>query len=126
MLKVVMVEDSPVVAGRIRNMLNESGEISIVGEAFNSKEALVILKIMSPDIILVSLNLTAKNGISFLKEIRQLRPTIKMMVLSNQSETYFRNLCLESGADFFFDKSTEFEKIPGALAALHYATGLLR
>jgi len=113
-----MVENSAMVAGRIRNMLNETGDISVVGEATNNKETMAILKTMAPDVVLVSLDLSRKNGIEFLKEIKQQDLSTKVMVLSNHPETYYRNFCMESGADFFFDKSTEFEKIPDVLSSL--------
>ena len=117
-LKVLIVENSPVVAGRIVNVLNEIEDIMIVGEAMNSKEAIIITQIMSPDVILLDISIPGKSGIHVLKEIKELNPETKVIVLTNYSESYYRNICMDLGADYFFDKSTEFEKVPDVLVSM--------
>ena len=117
-LKVLIVEDSAVVAARIMRMLNELEEITVVGEAMNSKEAMIITRVMSPDVVFLDISIPGKSGIHVLTEIKQNYPNTKVVMLTNYSESYYRNLCDDLGADSFLDKSTEFEKIPDVLSSL--------
>lgn len=119
-INVLLVEDSSIVAGRIRNMLNEMYKISVIAQARNLKEALIILDSIIPEIVLIGLHLSGKSGIEFLKEIKQKYFNTLIIILSNHSESYYRKLCIESGADFIFDKSTEFEKVPETIASMLY------
>ncbi len=117
-LKVLIVENSDVVAGRIRNLLSEFSEISVVGEAVNGREAMTIMQIMTPDAVLLDISIPGKSGMHILKEIKEKYSATKVVMFTNHADPYFRNICRELGADYFFDKSTEFEKIPGVLVSM--------
>jgi len=114
---ILLLEDSPVVAGRTRNMLTEMNNISVT-QATNMQEAMIILHSVIPEIVLIGLHLSGGKGIDFLKEIKRKYFNTVIIILSNHSESYYRKLCIESGADFFFDKSSEFEKVQEAISSL--------
>jgi len=114
-LKVLIVEDSEVVTKRLRSLLKEMPEVSIVGEAMNGIEALAIHNVMHPDVVLLDIKLPGMNGVEILKEIKQLNSNTKVMMLTNYSDLHHRKRCKEAGADYFFDKSIEFEKVPDTL-----------
>ena len=114
-LKVLIVEDSEVVTKRIRSLLKEMPEVSIVGEAVNGTEALAIHDVMHPDVVLLDIKLPGMNGVEILKEIKTLNRNTKVMMLTNYSDLHHRKRCKEAGADYFFDKSIEFEKVPDTL-----------
>src|SRR5687768_13892516 len=111
-LKVLIVEDSEIVTRRIRSMLKEMPEVSVVGEAVNGTEALAINEVMHPDVVLLDIKLPGTNGVDVLKEIKQKNKATKVMMLTNYSDLHHRKRCKEAGADYFFDKSIEFEKVP--------------
>lgn len=117
-LKVLIVEDSDVVTLRIREVLNSIDEVLFVGAASNSIEAHTLIRIMSPDVVLLDISIPGKNGIYLLKDIKQNYSQTKVIMLTNYSGTDYRDYCYILGADYFFDKSTEFEKIPEALKSI--------
>ena len=117
-LKVLIVEDSELVTKRLRVMLKEMPEVSIVGEAMNGIEALAIHGVMNPDVVLLDIKLPGMNGVEILKEIKQLNSHTKVMMLTNYSDLHHRKRCKEAGADYFFDKSIEFEKVPDTLTLI--------
>jgi len=117
-LKVLIVEDSPVVSARVKSMLSELQEINLVGEAMNSKEALIITDIMLPDVVLLDISIPGKSGMHVLKEIKKNYLYTKVIMLTTYTESYYRNVCRELGADYFFDKATEFDKVPEALISI--------
>ena len=118
-LSVLIVEDSEVVTRRIRSMLKEIPEVTVVGEAMNGKEALIITQVMNPDIVLLDIHLPGVNGVEVLREIKLSHAKTKVMMLTNYSDLHHRKRCKEAGADYFFDKSIEFEKVPEVLGTIY-------
>jgi DNA-binding NarL/FixJ family response regulator len=118
-LKVLIVEDSEVVTKRLRSLLKEMAEVSIIGEATNATEAFAIHGVMHPDVVLLDINLPGMNGVEVLKEIKKLNDDTKVMMLTNYSDLHHRKRCKEAGADYFFDKSIEFEKVPDTLTQIN-------
>jgi DNA-binding NarL/FixJ family response regulator len=118
-LKVLIVEDSEVVTRRIRSMLREIPDVTVIGEAINGTEALAITDVMEPDVVLLDIHLPGVNGVEVLKEIKLKHSETKVMMLTNYSDLHHRKRCKEAGADYFFDKSIEFEKVPDILTSIH-------
>jgi len=118
-LRVLIVEDSEVVMRRIRSMLKEIPEVTVVGEAVNGTEALAISNVMNPDVVLLDIHMPGISGIEVLKEIKQANAQTRVMMLTNYSDLHHRKRCKEAGADYFFDKSIEFEKVPDILGSIY-------
>lgn len=110
-MNVFIVDDSSVVRDRLREMLSEIKEVKIFGEAENVKEALGMLKDTSPDLIVLDIRLKEGNGFDLLKVIKQSHPNLKVIMLTNYPYPQYRERALEMGADHFFDKSVDFEKV---------------
>ena len=117
-LKVLIVEDSDVVKRRIRSLLKELAGVTVIGEAVNSKEAMAIIGVMSPDVVLLDIHLASGSGMDVLKDTKQLHPEIRVIVLTNYSDLHHRTKCRDAGADYFFDKSIEFEKVVDILQSM--------
>lgn len=110
--KVLIVDDSPMIVERIFEILEELSCISYVGKALNFTEAVELLEEQRYDAALLDINLPGKNGIELLSYIKANYPHMKIIMLSNQSDDYYRNLCKTLGSDSFIDKTSEFEDIP--------------
>jgi len=117
-LDVLIVDDSVLVGERIQYLLTDLDGISILGQAESAKEALRMMNQQCPDVILLDIGMPKVNGIEFLKKSKVLFPTVKVIMLTNFDNSYYRRLCADHGAEYFFDKSTEFEKVPQALEEL--------
>lgn len=115
---MLIVDDSLVIRQRLRTMLQDLDNIEVTSEAENYEEAIHVISTSDPDIVILDIHMPGKNGLDLLLEIK-LRPNPSIVIMvSNYSDTYYRNLCNKMGADYFFDKTTEFEKIPDLLNAL--------
>jgi DNA-binding NarL/FixJ family response regulator len=115
-LKLLIIDRSPLVAPRIKNLLNEMTEDVIIGEARNLVEASELLELVMPDVVL--LDLPGKELIDMLAKIKTAYPSVKVIVFTNYTGTYFMNTCIEIGADYFFEKSTEFNLVPVILSEM--------
>jgi two-component system, NarL family, response regulator DevR len=116
--KVYLVEDSALIRERLVAMLRTLKHIEIVGEAEAAEAALLGIKASGPDVVIVDLQLASGSGLSVLRQLHDFAPDIVPIVLTNHSLPPFRAECLAAGAKYFFDKTTEFGKVCGAVEAV--------
>ena len=123
MLKILTVDDSAIVAERLREMFNEMPDVVYRGNATNIAGALHLVKKEMPHVIILDIHLESEmptaNGINLLVSLRKLYADLKIVMLTNLAEDQYRNTCLFLGADYFLDKSNEFEKIPHIIQELN-------
>jgi CheY-like chemotaxis protein len=87
----------------------------VVGQAQDAPGTLDALRQVRPDVVILDIRMPGGNGIEVLREVKKMTPAPQVIMLTNFAYAQYRKKCEEAGADFFFDKSTEFEKLPQAL-----------
>lgn len=117
-MKVFIVDDSAVVCERLIGMLTELAEIEIAGQAQNAQDAIQSIRKLKPDVVILDIRMPGGNGIEVLKEIKKDKPAPLIIILTNYPYSQYRKKCMEGGADFFFDKSTEFQEVIEVLKKL--------
>jgi CheY-like chemotaxis protein len=117
-VKAYIVDDSEVVIERLKTMLSELKEIEIIGQANNPFDAINGIRTLKPDVVTLDLQMPGGSGIGVLLSTKRDDPSPTVLILTNYPYPQYRKKCMEAGADFFFDKSTEFEKIPEVLKGL--------
>ncbi len=118
MIRVLIVDDSALIRERLKTMLSEIAGVEIVGEAEDKMEAIASNDRLHPDVAILDIRLPKGNGIGVLQHIKRDTPSVIVIMLTNYPYPQYRRKCMEAGADFFFDKSTEFEKVPEVLMKL--------
>lgn len=121
MVNVFIVDDSEIVRDRLTSMLSEASMINIIGFADNPLSATEQILKLKPDVIILDIFLTGGSGIHVLKNIRKKHITSKVIVLTNYAQDQYRKKCFEEGADFFFDKSIEFNRVVDVIQKLSVA-----
>ena len=111
-LKVFIADDSLIVREHLVTMLDELAGVEIVGQAGTVTEAISAIRILQPDVVILDIRMPGGSGIDVLENIKQNDSTLKVIVLTNYPYPSYRQKCLQAGADFFLDKSTEFDQIP--------------
>jgi DNA-binding NarL/FixJ family response regulator len=109
--KVFIVDDSAPIRTRIGEMLGTVDGIELVGEAASAREAIAGISGSRPDSVVLDLNLPDASGMEVLRTFRPVQPEIVFVVLTNHSEPQYRHACHRAGAAFFFDKSSEFDRV---------------
>ena len=117
-LKVLIADDADEIVRRLRNMVLDLDFVSGIGHARNGDEALVVTNFMQPSVVILDVRMPGRSGIEILKEIKQNYPLTTVIILTNYSEEEWRTHCLEAGADYFLDKSREFDRIPKILESI--------
>lgn len=118
MLKTFLVDDSLVVQERLRTILSELTEVRIIGQAHDATEAMLSIRKLKPDVVVLDIRMPKGNGLDVLQHIKGGQPAPAVIILTNYPYPQIRKKCMEAGADFFFDKSTEFESLPGVFRQL--------
>ncbi len=117
-MKVFIVDDSALVRERIMAMISEHPGIEIIGQAENAQEGINSIRKLKPDAVILDIRMPGGNGIEVLKNIKKNNSAPAVIILTNYHYPQYRKKCIEAGADFFFDKSTEFHKIIEVLKKL--------
>lgn len=119
MLNVLIVDDNSLFTERIIGMLKVLDNIKYINIASDFNEACRVMNDEKPDLVLLDINLPGKSGIDFLRRIRECDRSCKVIMFSNHSEEYYRQLCKDLGADYFFNKSKDFSRVPEIVSHLN-------
>lgn len=114
-MKVFVVEDSPIVQERLLAMLSDLQQVDVAGVADNADDAIADILRLQPDAVVLDIKLRVGNGIEVLQEIRRQGSASATIMLTNHANQEFRKHCMGLGADYFYDKTGEFEMIKEAL-----------
>jgi len=117
-VRVFIVDDSAVIRERLKTMLSELKGIEIIGQAKGSTEAEEAIQKLKPDVVILDIRMHGGNGIEVLKNIKKDKDSPLVIMLTNYPYPQYRKKCKDAGANFFFDKSTEFEEVIEVLKKL--------
>jgi DNA-binding NarL/FixJ family response regulator len=107
---VLIVDDSTMFTQRVSCLLQDYN-LNPVLQAHDYEKASDWLLKTKIDLVLLDISLPGKSGIELLKLIRKNYPVIKVLMISNHANEYYKQACLSFGADYFFDKSLDFEQM---------------
>ena len=111
-ITVFLADDSPVVRQRLVTILDELAEIEMVGQAANVGESIGAIRLINPDVVILDIHMPGGSGLDVLQAVKQDQPTPMVIVLTNYPYPVYRQKCMQAGADYFLDKSTEFDQLP--------------
>jgi DNA-binding NarL/FixJ family response regulator len=115
MMKILIADDSVVVRTRLISLLTDLRGIEVVGQAEDAIEARNLAEKLRPDVAILDLRMPMGSGADVLCDIKKLDPTPKVIMLTNYPHPENRKKCIDGGADYFFDKSIEFQSVVSVL-----------
>lgn len=116
-MRVLVADDSQPIRQRlVERLLNLEG-VRVV-EAVDTPDALSQIETFCPDVVVLDIRMPGGGGIKALTEIKARHPQIVVMIMTSYPYVQYWRKCLEGGADFFFDKSTEFERVAEVIGRL--------
>jgi len=113
--KVFIADDSQIVRERLVSLLSELSGVDVVGEAETAFEAIQSIRRLKPAVVILDISMPGGSGIQVLEAIRKDKAVPLIIMLTNFTHEPYRQRCLKLGADYFFDKSNEFEKVKDVL-----------
>ena len=119
-LRVYLVEDSAHVRDLLLDFLHVPGEVEIVGYSDTEEESVKAIIAHPVDAVIVDLKLREGGGMAVIERLRKadLNPPPKLIVFTNHPFPEIRRRAMQLGADYFFDKSADYDSVRATLQTL--------
>ena len=112
-LDILLIDDVNIILQKMRMFLSIVPKVRQVDTASSAQEAFTFLQSSDPGLVVLDVNMPGTNGIEILKRIRNNKgPQPVVVMLTNETGNHFKEACLQSGADYYLDKSRDFLQIP--------------
>lgn len=120
MIRILLVDNHPLVRRTIRTLLERSDGIEVVGEARDGAEAVEQAAILKPDVVVMDVKMPRMDGLQATKAIRAHRPETGVVLISMYSATDLNESIHKAGAAVFVPKAAILAEL---LPAVHLAAG---
>jgi DNA-binding NarL/FixJ family response regulator len=110
-LTVFLVEDSLMIRAHLAQTILELEGTELVGEAGTIGDAIKGIRSSHPGALILDLQLEDGSGLDVLRTVHPGLPAMHVAVLTNYATDQHRRACMDAGAEFFLDKSSEFPRI---------------
>lgn len=117
-VSILIADDHPMMLVGIRNVIQTRPDLRIVGQAVNGKEALEKVKLLTPDIAIIDINMPLINGLEVATIIGKDFPQTKVIVLSMYDDNEYVTQFLDSGASAYVLKKNSPEELLDAIDAV--------
>ena len=123
-IRVMVVDDHPIMRNGLRDTLEASGRFEVVGEAGDGEEAVRTVAALNPEVIVMDVIMPVKDGIDACREIMELLPDMRIMILTASTEEDAVIEAIAAGATGYLQKYSRPEALVDAV--LDVAEGRLR
>lgn len=110
-MRVIIADDSAFIRDRLQDVLQSFIQVEIVGVFNNGTETLKALQTLNPDLAIVDIKMPGMSGLEVLKRTRNEGNLLRFIILTFHATDDYRQLAMEEGADYFFSKVDDFEKV---------------
>ena len=118
-LRVVIADDHSVVRQGIRGVLEQMEDLEVIGEAGDGAEALAMVSELSPDVVVLDVNMPEKSGLEVTMELREEAHPARVLILSMHDDPEYVLQAVRSGADGYVLKDVSPAELRDAVAAVH-------
>lgn len=114
-IKVMIADDHVLMREGVKQLLEYDGSIKVISEAADGVECLKILETVTPDILLLYINMPNKNGIEVLEDIKNKNIDIKILILTVHNEIEYLLRAVDIGVDGYILKDSESAELKKAI-----------
>lgn len=114
----MIADDHSLIREGIKQLLEFDGSIEVIAEAANGIECLEKLKVSSPDVLLLDINMPEKNGIEVLQELKESKSVVKVLILTVHNELEYLLKAVDIGVDGYILKDSESSELKKAIQSV--------
>jgi len=118
-IRIVIVDDHPVVRQGLRAMLSSEPDLVVMGMAASAREALTLLEHKDTDVVLMDLRMPEMEGTEAIVEVRRIKPNVRILVLTNYGSDKYIVRATQAGAMGYLLKNTPQEEIVKAVRMVY-------
>ena len=113
--RILVVDDHPLVREWLTNLIDQTSDLTVCGEAGDAKTALQVVSRERPDLAIIDLSLGGDSGIDLIRTIREQFPSVTMIVLSMHDERLYGERAIRAGAQGYIMKRESSTKVVEAI-----------
>src|SRR5437588_5146390 len=103
-VRVLLVDDHPVVRQGLSRLINDEPDLAVCGEAESAARAMELAERLHPDVAVIDISLGGSDGLELLKDLRSRQPQVMTLVLSMHDESLYAERVLRAGAKGYVTK----------------------
>ena len=115
MIKVLIADNHPIVRIGVRNVLSSVSDFDVIDDVATTSELFEKLDQLTPDVIVLEMDIPEINGIATLRKIKKEFPDIKVLIYSGQSEDVYALSTIRAGAFGYLSKTADVDYILSAV-----------
>ncbi len=124
-IRVLVVDDHPIVRQGIQSLLSNYAAFEVVGEAADGRSALQAIEKLQPDVTLLDISMPGESGLATLAQIQQQQPKAKVLMLTSYDDEEYVLSALKAGAQGYILKNVSDEMLVSAIQAAHRGERIL-
>ena len=118
-IKLIIIDDHDLIREGLNRILSFEDDLVILGEGKNGSEALELIKVLTPDIVLLDINMPIMDGIETLKRIKEYSKETKVVMLTVENDRRTINQAIDIGADAYVLKESAGSEITNAIRIVY-------
>ncbi|UII80714.1 response regulator transcription factor [Flagellimonas sp. CMM7] len=115
MIKVLIADNHPIVRLGIKQVLEASSDIEVIADVSTTSELFDVLEKVTPDVVMLEMDIPEINGIATLRKLKQEFPNVKSLMYSGQSEDVYALSTIRAGAFGYLSKTADLDYIISAV-----------
>lgn len=115
----MIVDDLKIIREGLTNLLKTFGTLNVIAEAENGAEALRMIEMSTPDIVLMDISMPIMDGKEATIRIKKAHPEIKILILSMHNEPYYAYELMKSGANGYLEKDSSRDALISAIETVN-------
>jgi two-component system, NarL family, invasion response regulator UvrY len=119
MIKVLLADDHSIVRAGLRRIVEESGDIEVVAEAADGREAVLAVRREKPDVAVIDISMPVLDGLEVITQLNSEFPEIPILVLTMHEEHQYVIRAIETGAMGYITKQSAPEQLVKAIRKVH-------
>jgi len=116
-IRILLVDDHQVVRDGLQHMLEQEEDLEVVGDCASAEEALFLIGIVSPDIILMDIKMPGVDGVELTRQVKQKYPSCNIIMLTLYDQ--YLTQAMEAGAKGYLLKDIKCEELAQAIRQVH-------
>lgn len=117
-VKIMITDDHSMIREGLKNLLELDGDIQVIAEAVDGEDCLDKLKIFTPDVLLLDINMPKKNGLEVLQTLKDRRSKLKVLILTVHNEIEYLLKAVEIGVNGYILKDSESSELKKAIFSI--------